>query len=58
MAMQKRPLPEEPSIISCKTCLDEIPRSVGSNQEADEYTQHFCGLECYLEWKQGQPEPQ
>lgn len=46
----------EPAILTCDVCLAEIPESVAVSQEADEYTQHFCGLECYSKWKtQGVP---
>ena len=51
MSSLNRPIPEEPSVISCSVCLTEIPGSVANSQEADEYTQHYCGLECYLQWK-------
>jgi len=56
MATPNKPIPKEPVVIACNTCLAEIPQSVASNQEADEYAQHYCGLECYLEWKQRNPE--
>lgn len=51
MSPLDRPKPQEPSPIACAICLTELPQSVASNQEADEYAQHYCGLECYLEWK-------
>ena len=50
--MTKKPIPQEPENVACKVCLDEIPKSVAQNQEADEYAQHFCGLECYSIWKE------
>jgi len=56
MSTLKRPVPEEPSVISCNVCLAEIPSSVANSHEANEYAQHFCGLECYLEWKKLHPE--
>lgn len=49
--MTTKPVPQEPDNLACKVCLDEIPKSVGNNQEADEYAQHFCGIECYSIWK-------
>ena len=49
---QQKPIPIEPDNIACHVCLTEIPKSVSYSQEADEYTQHFCGIECYSIWKQ------
>ncbi len=42
--------------ISCDICLKEIPSTVNQNSEADEYVSNYCGLECYQEWKDNQPE--
>lgn len=50
-SVNKKPIPSEPDNVACHICLTEIPQSVASNQEADEYTQHFCGIECYSIWK-------
>ena len=36
--------------IACATCLEEIPRSVKKNAEADEYVSNYCGLDCYQKW--------
>ena len=49
--MTEKPVPKEPDAVACKTCLEEIPESVSFSHEADEYTQHFCGIECYSRWK-------
>ncbi len=43
--------PVEPENISCSVCLTEIPESVAVSSEADEYTQHFCGIDCYTKWR-------
>ena len=51
-------IPREPEYVACKVCLEEIPRSVSKNQEADEYAQHFCGIECYSIWKDEQVKQQ
>lgn len=42
--------PIEPNYVTCKVCLAEIPESVAMSSEADDYTQHFCGIECYTRW--------
>jgi hypothetical protein len=49
--MAEKPVPTEPGLVACDVCLKEIPESVAMSQEGDEYTQHFCGLECYEQWK-------
>ena len=46
-----KPIPTEPTNLACDVCLNEIPESVAHSQEGDEYTQHFCGIECYSIWK-------
>ena len=46
-----RPTPEEPEIVACTICLTEIPVSVAMSSEGDEYTQHFCGMTCYTQWR-------
>ncbi len=49
--MVAKPIPIEPEYLACEICLAEIPESVGSCQEADDYAQHYCGIECYAIWK-------
>jgi len=49
--MATKLVPAEPEYLACEICLEEIPESVANSQEADEYTQHFCGIECYSIWK-------
>ena len=49
--MATKPVPTEPENLACEICLEEIPESVANSHEADEYTQHFCGIECYSIWK-------
>ena len=49
--MTDKLVPKEPAKVSCDVCLKEIPESVAVSSEADEYTQHFCGTECYDKWK-------
>lgn len=49
--MKKKPTPKEPDNVNCEVCLTEIPESVAMSSEADEYTQHFCGIDCYHKWR-------
>ena len=49
--MTNKPIPKEPKQVSCKICLAEIPDSVAMSSEGDEYTQLFCGIECYEKWR-------
>jgi Domain of unknown function (DUF3330) len=44
-------IPVEPKAVACCVCLAEIPESVAKSSEGDEYTQHFCGIECYTKWR-------
>jgi hypothetical protein len=48
------PSPKEEDLVACQVCLTEIPLSVAKSQEAEEYTLHFCGIECYDKWKAAQ----
>ena len=52
--MTKKPIPKEPGNVACDVCLAEIPESVAMSSEGDEYTQHFCGIECYDKWRDAQ----
>lgn len=45
------PTSEELDKVACDVCLTEIPKSVAVSSEADEYTQYFCGTECYTKWR-------
>ncbi len=49
----EKPAPAKPGSVDCCVCLTEIPESVAMSSEADEYTQYFCGIECYTQWKDG-----
>lgn len=46
----ERIAPVEPKNLTCIVCLTEIPESVAASSEADEYAQHFCGIDCYAKW--------
>ena len=39
-------------MIACSICLQEIPKSEAKIAEAEDYIQHFCGLECYSKWQE------
>lgn len=47
----EKPVPEEPNNVACSVCLTEIPESVAVSAEANDYTQHFCGITCYTKWR-------
>ncbi|MFA5370994.1 MAG: DUF3330 domain-containing protein [Sideroxydans sp.] len=49
--MTTKPVPS-PAIVSCDICLKEMPLSEARRFEAEDYVAHFCGLDCYAEWKQ------
>lgn len=44
--------PDESGKISCDVCRKEVPISAAIIPEAADYVAHFCGLECYTQWKQ------
>jgi len=49
--------PADPAVVSCEVCLKEVPVTEAKVAEAADYFAHFCGLECYEQWKkQGGPE--
>ena len=59
--MSEKLTPKEPDYVACNVCLKEIPKSVAMSSEGDEYTQHFCGIECYQKWhadKDAKPQSQ
>ena len=45
---QSLPLSEQ---VSCEVCLKEVPLSTAVDFEVGDYVAHFCGLECYAQWK-------
>ncbi|HEC20851.1 MAG TPA: DUF3330 domain-containing protein [Gammaproteobacteria bacterium] len=50
--LAKKPSVAEARQLACNVCLAEIPESVAMSSEGDEYTQHFCGIECYNRWRE------
>ena len=49
---------EEERLLDCEVCLKEIPLSEDSSDEVREYVSHYCGIECYQRWREGEGEPQ
>ena len=49
--MEDHPRPTNEETVSCEVCLKQIPRNEAKSREAREYTQYFCGLECYEKWR-------
>ena len=43
--------PVEATLVSCKVCLEEIPKSEATVPEAVDYFVYFCGPDCYEKWK-------
>lgn len=37
--------------VSCDMCRKEVPLSEAVIPEAADYVAHFCGLNCYSQWK-------
>lgn len=44
--------PSEPEIVSCDICMKEIPKSGEHVAEAEDYVVHFCGIDCYQQWRE------
>jgi len=38
-------------LVSCSTCLREIPADVALTAEGPDYVQYFCGLDCMAQWE-------
>jgi len=41
--------------VSCEVCMKEVPQSSAVDFEVGDYVAHFCGLECYAQWKGNRP---
>lgn len=50
--MTNKPFPHEPEIVECEVCLKEIPASAAQTMEVKDYVHHFCGLECFRQWRE------
>ncbi|MFV2057912.1 MAG: DUF3330 domain-containing protein [Thiohalomonadales bacterium] len=55
--MTSRPVPIEPDYLECEVCMKELANPASYSQEADDYVQHFCGIECYTKWKTKHEQP-
>lgn len=42
----------ETEMLTCEVCRKEMPFSAAVTPEMEDYVAHFCGLECYEQWKQ------
>lgn len=52
MTINRRSLSlSESEQVSCEVCMKEVPRSAAVDFEVGDYVAHFCGLECYAQWK-------
>lgn len=38
-------------IVSCETCLAEIPTDLAQSLEGPDYVHYFCGLDCLAKWQ-------
>lgn len=45
-------------LLQCKTCMKEIPASEAYSVEASDYVSHYCGLECYEQWRRQSETPE
>lgn len=50
--MTTPPRPTAVETIQCDVCMREIPKSAATNAEVQDYVMHFCGLECYDQWRE------
>lgn len=39
------------SYLACSVCRREIPASAATALEAPDYVAHFCGLDCFEQWR-------
>lgn len=39
------------TVFSCEVCLKEIPADSIKVTDAQDYVQHYCGLECFEAWQ-------
>lgn len=49
MTSHKQPVELEQ--VSCEICMKEVPLTEAMVPEAEGYFVHFCGLDCYQQWK-------
>jgi hypothetical protein len=51
VTMVEKANPTQPETVACEICLKEVPVSGATSDEVEGYVAHFCGLECYSQWK-------
>ena len=44
--------------VQCEVCLKEVPASEARSAEGRDYVLHFCGTDCYEQWRAGAAEPE
>ncbi len=49
--MNNEKKPVELDKIVCEVCRKEVPLTEAQSPEAEDYVAHFCGLDCYEQWK-------
>lgn len=49
MAQPEKP---DPQTVSCEVCFKEIPLSAARSAEVGDYVAYFCGIDCFVEWKE------
>lgn len=50
--MEQPYTPPETALLTCAICRKEVPFSAAVTPETEDYVVHFCGLDCYEQWKQ------
>jgi hypothetical protein len=38
-------------LVPCRICMEQIPVSEASNEEATDYVVYYFGLDCYDRWR-------
>lgn len=46
-----------PAHVRCEVCMKEIPASEAIVPEASDYVAHFCGAQCYDQWRKQAASP-
>ena len=49
--MVKPSVSSDVELVPCDVCRKEVPLSAAVVPEAADYVAHFCGLDCYEQWK-------
>jgi hypothetical protein len=43
---------ESCEVVSCATCLKEVPADAVKLADAQDYVLHFCGIDCLEAWQE------